>query len=74
MSDSGLTRDYGLEAQQAAEAHLAECWAAMEHEGEDVVILSPVSAPFCGCQTCEVRETLFAAWPFLVEAVKAGAS
>lgn len=73
-------RDYGLEAQRAAEAHLEACWEAL-HEQEDADMAGewessapdrwPVTAgPFCGCETCVVREVLFAAWPILTEAAK----
>lgn len=67
--------DYGLEAQKAAEAHLAACQEAFwdweepdpdEPEQKE----SPASAPFCNCDTCIVREVLFAAWPIVYEAVK----
>ena len=67
-------RDFGLEAQRAAEAHLAACQEALwdyesgEMQGEEDG--SPASAPFCNCDTCIVREVLHAAWPIIVEAVK----
>ena len=65
--------DYGMEAQQAAEKHLVACWEAMwcvendeceiEHpEGEHP---NPACGPFCGCDTCQVREVLHAAWPII---------
>jgi len=55
--------DFGLEAQKAAELHLARCNEAL-WDDPGVLIDSPASAPFCGCDTCVVREVLFAAWPF----------
>ena len=63
-------RDFGYEAQRAAEAHLDACMEALDEQehGEDVE--SPASAPFDGCDTCCVREVLFAAWPILLEAAK----
>lgn len=68
-------RDYGAEAQRAAEDHLDACFEALEREetaepGEEVD--SPAVGAFCGCQTCCVRETLHASWPFLREAALAG--
>lgn len=53
-------------AHEAAAKHLEACWDAFhaEQEGDDDVV-SPASAPFDGCQTCETRETLHAAWPLL---------
>jgi len=65
--------DYGLTAQAAAEAHLLACREAMEQweEAGEVTeaVESPASAPFCGCQTCEIREVLWAAWPILRQGV-----
>lgn len=59
----------GVLAQRAAELHLAACmealWAYEEEGDEDVE--SPASAPFCGCDTCIVREILWAAWPIFEE-------
>ena len=57
-------RDYGLEAQRAAEEHLSLCLEAEWDEEVD----DPSSAPFCGCLTCIVREVLHAAWPVLEQA------
>lgn len=67
-------RDYGAEAQAAAEKHLEACWAWFHHEqdGEDLpedlahLTASPSVGGFCGCDTCEVREVLHAAWPHAV--------
>ena len=39
--------------QRKAEAHLNACLAAMD----EVEATSPASAPFCGCNTCVVRES-----------------
>ena len=64
------SRDHGFEAQQAAECRLEACRAALEaHDSGDAEEMrrypwpDNLTAPFCGCTTCEVRETLFAAWP-----------
>lgn len=69
------TRDYGYEAQQAAEKHLAAIQAAeeaAEELGDDLVNWPDTAGPWCGgCDTCMVRETLFAAWPILLEAARA---
>ncbi|MBB2988447.1 hypothetical protein [Terracoccus luteus] len=70
------SRDFALEAHRAAVQHLADCHAAMdaqdEFEGPDEDFPdSPASAPFNGCDDCQVRETLHAAWPVLYEAVLA---
>ena len=75
----GLVRDYGLEAHQAADAHLTAVWnhfyGAMELEmtaGGEPLGDDPAVGPFCGCQTCEVREVLAAAWPIIQEGVANG--
>lgn len=78
-------RDYGLEAQAAAEKHLNDCMAWLDYEESDSVAeaygvrlpegppvglaVDPASAPFDGCDACVVREVLFAAWPFVVESM-----
>ena len=63
-----MTDDPAALAQKAAEAHLDACFEAMwaYDEGDDEVE-SPALAPFCGCQTCIVREVLWAAWPIITE-------
>ncbi len=57
--------------QMAAERHLALCEDALEaeEEAEDLENLppSPAVGPFCGCQTCVVREVLAGAWPKIEE-------
>lgn len=66
-----MSRDYGLEAQEAAEAHLEELHMALDAENEGAIVDWPdMAGPFCGCTICEVRETLFAAWPLLLEAAR----
>ena len=87
--DRPVTRDYGAEAQAAAETHLHACEDALAAEeayldGVSTVIPGSRSGGgprwpetanhYCGCETCQVREILYAAWPILVEAVKAGRS
>jgi hypothetical protein len=55
--------DVGVAAQEAAEAHLAACWAAHDAQDDGGVLPSPATGPFDGCETCCVREILAAAWP-----------
>ena len=62
-----LEEDFGAQAQRAAEDHITACW---EHfhasdEGGASIDEDPAVGAFDGCQTCEVREILFAATPFL---------
>jgi hypothetical protein len=52
------------DAQAAAELHLEHCWAHLNEDAPEPDTL----APFCGCLTCEVRETLHAAEPHLLAA------
>lgn len=64
-----MDTDHAAEAQRAAEEHLAACWEALdaEQEGNDEVEWPEGQArPVCGCQTCEVREVLAAAYPHLL--------
>lgn len=66
-----MTVDVGYLAHHAAERHLAAChdalWAWSEREDGEPEPESPASAPFCGCDTCVVREVLYAAWPIYEE-------
>lgn len=69
-----LERDYGVEAQKAAEQHLEAIYEFEETYLEEYpngdVMESPSVGPWCGCLTCVVRETLHAAWPSLREAAR----
>lgn len=53
--------DHADAAQQAAEEHIRACWLWLNEDGPEPVMLDV----FCGCLTCEVRETLHAAQPHL---------
>lgn len=70
--------DWGVQAHTAAERHLDACdaWLAYfdddEPAGERPAGGDPSSAPYCGCQTCLIREVLHAAWPVLEEAIRSG--
>ena len=48
-------------AQDAAEQRLFEAWEFENDENDG----STLSGLFCGCETCVIRETLHAAWPYL---------
>lgn len=64
-----MSRDYGKEAQAAAEAHLDAVYEyAFDNSDPDAE--DPAYAPFCGCQTCVVREVLASAWPVIEEWAK----
>ena len=58
-------------AQQAAEMRLADATAMLFYDefadepGPGRPEWSEISAPFCGCDTCIVREVIDAAWPYL---------
>jgi hypothetical protein len=60
-------------AQELAERHLAACQEALwsEDAGEAEVAESPACGPFCGCDTCIVREVLYAACPAIEAGVRA---
>lgn len=66
-----MDSDWAAEAQKAAEEHLAACYEAMWDE-HDEGLDSPAIAPFCGCDTCVVREVLWAAWSHLQRGVTSG--
>jgi hypothetical protein len=58
--------------QQAAEARLAYCGEVLFAEENDEEPGPPGEdqepcAPYCGCDTCIVREVLDAAWPYMLE-------
>jgi hypothetical protein len=64
--------DLFYKAQQAAEEHWAACQEAEFGEQDDAPAESPACAPYCGCDTCVVREILHAAWPYLRRAALEG--
>lgn len=57
------------QAQRAAEQRLATCtemlWDETDDDGRDRPEWDDISAPYCGCDTCIVREVIDAAWPYL---------
>jgi hypothetical protein len=61
--------DYRNQAQKAAELHL-EVLDGLEYLDSDSPAISALQGestaygPYCGCQTCVVREILYAAWPY----------
>lgn len=66
--DEQKHHDFGPDMQTAAERHLAACWEAFyaEEEAEDdQEVPSPAIGPFCGCETCVVREVIAGAWPVI---------
>lgn len=66
--------DWGVKAQRAAEEHLLACYEAMHALDEGAQdVEDPAVGAFCGCETCEVREVLMAAWPILRVAALDGA-
>lgn len=66
-----LAQDWALQAHQVAEAHLNEVWEwyHADEDGESDLGPDPAFAPFCGCETCEVREILLAALPYITAGV-----
>lgn len=75
-----LEEDYGVQAQRAAENHLQSCneWMEYYDEGESGGAERPAGddpsfAPYDGCETCVIREALFAAYPVLQEGITADA-
>lgn len=62
-----MTVDVGVLAQRAAEKHLIACMEALYEQDGGNEVESPASGPFCGCETCVIREVLYAAWPIFEE-------
>jgi hypothetical protein len=62
--------DVGTEIQRKAEEHLMKCQEQLfgEEEGTDTGVEVETFGPYCGCDTCIVREVLGVAWDSLVEA------
>lgn len=59
------SEDFDARVQRIAEAHLVACNEALYDNAES----SPALGPYCGCQTCVVREVLMSVWDeFLAEA------
>lgn len=57
-------------AQEAAEERLSYCQSTLYEDEAEVPAPGEgqePSAPFCGCDTCVVREVLDAAWPHMLE-------
>lgn len=63
-----MSFDVGAEAQRAAEERLVAITEAEEalDENPEAEVDYPACAPFCGCETCVVREVLDAAWPVII--------
>lgn len=61
-----LERDY--------EEYMANCWTAVDGDwDDDVPEFETLSGePFCGCDTCQTRETLFFFTPRLLKAASEG--
>lgn len=64
-------RDYGYEAQMAAEKHVRACDEALSTMDDGLNIAADwpedMAGPYCGCEVCVIRETLHAAWPIAME-------
>jgi hypothetical protein len=61
-----------LEAQRVAERRLAYAGATLYHDEQEIdpeeeFKGEELAGPYCGCDTCMVREALDAAYPFLAE-------
>jgi len=63
--------DFAVRVQRKAEEHLSRCWEA---EDEPTEVESPAYAPFCGCQTCIVREVLMVCWDEMFEEARRAAA
>lgn len=52
--------------QRKAEAHLNACLEALDAQDAGQPTESPASAPFCGCNTCVVREVLIVTYDLML--------
>lgn len=61
--------DPGPDFQAAAERHLRAVLEAEDEQAEhpERDVSTPAVGPFCGCETCLVREVLAGAWPVIEE-------
>lgn len=81
MTTTTPSVDYAARAQKAAEDRLAAASEILDFEGESQLsdedaksyeqAYQQMAGPYCGCETCIVREVLDAAWPILEEAALA---
>jgi hypothetical protein len=67
MSDEQTLSLFDLErmAQRAAEQRMHDAWASLEIDIDDEALPVELAGAYCGCLTCDVREVLDAAWPYL---------
>jgi hypothetical protein len=70
--------DYAFLAHQAAAKRMRVLEELLDAEPDEADALTarldPPLAPgvgYCGCGTCDIRETLAAAWPILLDAARA---
>jgi len=56
--------NYWAEAHKVALDHLNKCFSVLMDDGEEECD-DDACAPFCGCETCVVREVLYAALPHI---------
>lgn len=66
-SGQGPSDDVGLLAQRAAEKHLLRVQEAQfaEEDGDANVAWPETAGPYCGCNTCIIREVLWVTWPII---------
>lgn len=65
------TRDVAAEAHAAAAAFIEKLAELEELETEtgEQQEWPATASPYCGCDTCDLREGLFAAWPVFLSGV-----
>lgn len=65
ITDIDYIRELEHRAQQRAEHRIEVCHALLDDDPELEDAAAELAGPYCGCTTCDVREILDAAWPFL---------
>jgi predicted Fe-S protein YdhL (DUF1289 family) len=60
-----MTDTFDERVQHAAEDHLNACLEALDAYDANVQVNNPAYGPFCGCNTCVVREILSVTWDLM---------
>lgn len=72
-----MSETFEQRVQRLAEDHLSACNEALYRDDELPVAEwgeTPAIGPYCGCDTCIVREVLWAAWEAMLAEAKAEAA
>jgi hypothetical protein len=65
IDDDETANDHWAKAHEVALDHLNKCFSILLDDEDDEFDEDDACAPFCGCETCVVREVLYAALPHI---------